>query len=95
MDIVYKRIRARCTLVLIYWKWVFFLAITEYIGRRLRYHRRTQDITIQELSETTGLSINFISSLERGKTNASINKVDILVKALNIYWADILPPKEK
>ncbi|KZE50865.1 hypothetical protein AV649_15915 [Rossellomorea marisflavi] len=82
-------------LVLIFWKWVFFLEITQYIGRRLRYHRRTQDITIQELSKATGLSINFISSLERGKTNASINKVDILVKALNIYWVDILPSKEE
>ncbi|TYS55026.1 helix-turn-helix transcriptional regulator [Rossellomorea marisflavi] len=73
---------------------MFSLAITEYVGKRLRYHRRTQDITIQELSEATGLSINFISTLERGKTNASLNKIDILVKALNIYWVDILPPRE-
>ncbi|WP_367023852.1 helix-turn-helix domain-containing protein [Rossellomorea marisflavi] len=74
---------------------MFLLAITEYVGRRLRYHRRSQDITIQELSKTTGLSINFISSLERGKTNASLNKVEILLKALNIFWVDILPPKNE
>jgi transcriptional regulator with XRE-family HTH domain len=65
--------------------------IVEYIGEMIRYHRKSQNITLSTLSEKSGLTVNYISMIEKGQANASINKIDALVKALNIYWKDIIP----
>lgn len=42
------------------------------LGQRLREIRRKHDLTLVELSNRTGLSVSFLSDLERARTMPSI-----------------------
>ncbi len=54
------------------------------IGREVRAHRRKQDITVAELSETTGLSIGMLSKIENGNTSPSLTTIQTLANALSV-----------
>jgi len=55
---------------------------THETGRRLKHFRTSQNITIAELSQKTGLSKGMISETETGKNKPSPN---LLLALLNIY----------
>ncbi|MGR3765600.1 helix-turn-helix domain-containing protein [Rossellomorea sp. NS-SX7] len=71
------------------------MSITELIGKNIRMHRRAKDITIQELSEISGLTVNYISLIEKGDANASINKIHAIIQGLQVHWIDIIPTLEE
>lgn len=71
------------------------MSITELIGKNIRRHRRAKDITIQELSKRSGLTVNYISLIEKGDANASINKIHALTQGLDLKWEDIIPTREE
>ncbi len=71
------------------------MSITELVGKKIRHHRRTKEITIQELSKKSGLTVNYISLIEKGEANASLNKLHAIVIALEINWLDIMPTMEE
>lgn len=54
------------------------------IGRELRAHRRKQNITVADLSETTGLSIGMLSKIENGNTSPSLTTLQTLANALSL-----------
>jgi len=41
-------------------------------GRMIRINRQAQALTLNKLSHKTGLSISFLSEIERGKSQPSI-----------------------
>ncbi|GEM_PF-2070075 len=65
-----------------------FILNTEETGKRLRLFRKSRNITIQQLSEQTGLSRGMISEIEAGKTKPSATLMLALLKlyGLNINW---------
>ena len=54
------------------------------IGREVRAHRRKQEITVAELSASTGLSIGMLSKIENGNTSPSLTTLQSLANALSI-----------
>lgn len=54
------------------------------IGREVRAFRRRQEITVAELSATTGLSIGMLSKIENGNTSPSLTTLQTLSDALSI-----------
>ncbi|MCO4847323.1 MAG: helix-turn-helix transcriptional regulator [Yoonia sp.] len=54
------------------------------IGREVRNYRRTQNITVAEMSATTGLSIGMLSKIENGNTSPSLTTLQSLADALNV-----------
>lgn len=57
------------------------------LGERLAALRRSQSLTLAQVAESTGLSISFLSALERGQSNASIAT---LQKLSHIYKTNVL-----
>ena len=51
-------------------------------GAALRMRRKQRGYTQQRLSELTGLSVSFISDLERGKETAELGKAMLLMNLL-------------
>jgi transcriptional regulator with XRE-family HTH domain len=54
------------------------------IGREVRSHRRQQNITVAELSASTGLSIGMLSKIENGNTSPSLTTLQTLAHALSV-----------
>ncbi|MDF3416467.1 helix-turn-helix domain-containing protein [Sulfitobacter sp. M57] len=54
------------------------------IGREVRAFRRQQEITVAELSATTGLSIGMLSKIENGNTSPSLTTLQTLANALSV-----------
>jgi transcriptional regulator with XRE-family HTH domain len=54
------------------------------IGREVRARRRKQEITVAELSASTGLSIGMLSKIENGNTSPSLTTLQILAHALSV-----------
>ncbi|MGX1263002.1 transcriptional regulator with XRE-family HTH domain [Rossellomorea marisflavi] len=64
----------------------------ENIGKRIRLSRRTKDITLKDLSNLTGISINYLSAIEQGKANPTLKKIDIILFHLQMSWEELLSP---
>ncbi|MDO4345607.1 MAG: helix-turn-helix domain-containing protein [Eubacteriales bacterium] len=56
------------------------------LGRAIRERRKELNYTQAYLSEFTGLSVTFISDLERGKPTAEIEKT---IRLINILGLDL------
>lgn len=54
------------------------------IGREVRAFRRKQEITVAELSASTGLSIGMLSKIENGNTSPSLTTLQTLAHALSV-----------
>ena len=59
------------------------------LGERLRFLRLKARKTLKEVSETTGLSISFISTLERGGTGASVASLRQLAQAYGMTMREL------
>ncbi|MCM2606934.1 helix-turn-helix domain-containing protein [Rossellomorea marisflavi] len=68
------------------------MEIEEVIGRKIRSVRRAKEITLKELSNLTGISINYLSAIEQGKANPSLKKVDIILFHLEMNWEELFLP---
>ncbi len=65
-------------------------------GPRLRALRQRQGMTLRELSESTGLSVSFLSSFERGLTGISVANLQGIIGACGSSLVDIFtPPSEQ
>ncbi|BDH62949.1 DNA-binding protein [Lysinibacillus sp. PLM2] len=54
------------------------------IGEQLRSLRKTQKMTLKTLSEKTGVSISFLSQVERNKCNVTLESLRKISDALNV-----------
>lgn len=58
--------------------------LKEQIGERIKDLRQAAEMTQEELAERAELSKGFISQVERGLTNLSIENLDAILTALNV-----------
>jgi transcriptional regulator with XRE-family HTH domain len=65
-----------------------------YFGSKLKNIRLTKGITIQQLSEATGLSTSFISLLENEKTDVSFSNMQKILQYFDLTIADLLENQE-
>lgn len=54
----------------------------ETLGKKIRKHRRAIDMTLQQVSERVGLSIGFLSQVERGLSTPSLASLCNIAEAL-------------
>lgn len=59
------------------------------LGSQLKNARERKKYTLKQLSEITGLSIGFISQVERGQTDPSLSSLKSLSNALDIKLRDL------
>lgn len=57
---------------------------------RIREIRDSKGITIERLSDLTGLSVSHLSRMERGARNLSVENLTIIAAALGVPKQDIL-----
>jgi len=69
--------------------------IEERFGERLRQVRTIAQISQEKLADLAGLHRTYISSVERGGRNVTIETVEKLAKALNVSMAELMPDFEK
>ncbi|BDI16153.1 hypothetical protein ANSO36C_19550 [Nostoc cf. commune SO-36] len=60
------------------------LDINQRFGKAIRRRRREMDLSQEELAERAQLHRTYISSIERGQRNPSLENIEKLAKALNI-----------
>ncbi|HYG45462.1 MAG TPA: helix-turn-helix transcriptional regulator, partial [Bordetella sp.] len=58
--------------------------VARQLGARIRKARQTHRITLEGLSQETGLSAGFLSRLERGEASASISNLIAIATHLDI-----------
>ena len=65
------------------------MRLPEEVGKRLRQLRLRHQMTLKEVAEISGLSVSFISALERGRIGASIASLRTIGNVFDISWRDI------
>lgn len=60
------------------------------VGRKIRHLRRQRGLTLRSLSEQCGLSVGFLSQIERGLSSFSIPSLRAICEALDVALADML-----
>ena len=65
------------------------------VGSKLKDLRKQKSITLKQLAERTGLSIGYLSNVERDLTSPTLDHVETITKALDTPLTAILqgPPK--
>lgn len=59
------------------------------VGERLRRLRFREGRTLKEVADATGLSVSFLSALERGHSGASIASLRSVMKAYGVNWREV------
>lgn len=64
------------------------------LGERIRNFRKEKNITLQELSDETGLSIGYISQIERNLVDPSLSSLRKISKSLDIPTYLLMAPEK-
>lgn len=67
---------------------------SELLGATLRDLRRQHGLTLREMADKTGLSTGFLSKIERGFSQPSINNLHKICYVLHIAIDDLAVPRE-
>lgn len=67
----------------------------ERFPNRIREWRRSQELTVEELAERTGLSVSYVSRLEHGARNLSMKNLNLFAHALGVSQSELLPDSEQ
>lgn len=62
--------------------------LSKQLGERMKQIRKTAKLTQERLAEKTGLSVEYISRLERGVSQPSLKTLGLMAKFLNIAVKD-------
>lgn len=62
----------------------------EMIGSMIKLHRKKQGLTLQGMSDRTGLSISYLSMLERGLSSPTIANLNLICEALDTTMAELI-----
>lgn len=68
------------------------LSARQTFGQNLRRARRLKDISQEELASRADLSRTYISEVERGVRNVSIDNMGSLAQALGVPLRDLVDP---
>jgi transcriptional regulator with XRE-family HTH domain len=63
--------------------------ISDRFGQAIRRRRRELDLSQEQLAEMTELHRTYISNIERGTLNPTLETMEKLVKALSITFAEL------
>jgi len=66
---------------------------TSLVSQRLRAVRQMRHLSLRDLAEASGVSINTISLIERGKTSPTIATLHRLAGALGVLISDFVEPE--
>jgi DNA-binding transcriptional MerR regulator/quercetin dioxygenase-like cupin family protein len=61
-------------------------------GARLRALRRERGLSLRDASQRSGLSVSFLSAVERGETGASVSTLTRLTQAYGVTTLDLFEP---
>ncbi len=65
------------------------LDINQRFGKAIRRRRRELDLSQEELAERAEIHRTYISSIERGQRNPSLENIEKLTKALDISISEL------
>lgn len=65
----------------------------QIFARNLRRYRRMREISQETLALTAKMSRSYVSGVERGERNVSIDNMGLLADALGINLQDLLDPQ--
>lgn len=68
---------------------IVFMQIKELTGLRIKELRRAKGMSQEMLAEKTGISSKYLSSIERGKENPTLETLIRLAEALSIELAEV------
>ena len=68
--------------------------VSELLGTTLRDLRRQHGLTLRDMADRTGLSTGFLSKIERGFSQPSINNLHKICYVLHIAIDDLAAPKQ-
>lgn len=60
------------------------MTILKLLGKKIQTIREKRDLTQEKLEEKTGINAKYISALERGQINLTVNTLEKLSKGLDI-----------
>lgn len=63
--------------------------VEQMIGQRIKKLRKEKGYTQQQFSEIIGLSTNYLSDIERGKSSARLDKLVAIINALECSADDV------
>ena len=63
--------------------------VERIIGKRIQNLRRAKGYTQQKFAEMIGLSTNYLSDIERGKSSARLDKLVTIINALECSADDV------
>ncbi|MFD2263410.1 helix-turn-helix domain-containing protein [Lacibacterium aquatile] len=61
------------------------------IGKRIREHRTALGMTQEQLSDRADLAPETVSNIERAMTAASVEKLELIAKAMDLELIDLIP----
>lgn len=67
-----------------------YILVIKDLGIAIRNLRSDNDMTLQELSDLTDLSVSYLSLLERGQSNPTISSIHKICNVFNVSMADLL-----
>jgi transcriptional regulator with XRE-family HTH domain len=63
----------------------------EKLGKNIKRARKKTQLSQDQLAEKVGVHVSYISRIERGVVNPSIEVIGNIAKALKVKSSDILP----
>ena len=64
-------------------------SIEQILGRRIQLIRKSKGYTQQQFSEMVGLSTNYLSDVERGKSSVRLDKLVTIINMLDCSADDV------
>lgn len=65
------------------------MSVEQIIGKRIQKIRRSKGYTQQQFAEIIGLSTNYLSDIERGKSSARLDKLVAIINSLECSADDV------
>lgn len=69
--------------------------IQKEFGRLVRKRRRDLDMSQEELGHKSDLNRGYISDIERGKRNPSLEVIDRIARALDVSLSELFASRSK
>jgi len=69
-------------------------SVQDIFGKKIKSIRRARDITQEKLADLSGLSLQYIGEIERGRRNPSLTSIEQLSRALDIPMAELFSLEE-
>ncbi len=76
-------------------KLVIAMLLRRVFGRNVKYYRFQKNMTQEQLAELTDLSPRYISNIENGGGNVSLDTIEMLVDALGIEFQDLFTTRNE